>query len=141
MVLKFFYINNQLAQQVNLAEERQEIFGLSVENNENFTAKDKRIVRNDWNNYFKSLKRYRDAEISNRLGPLVISIYIKMGRLSSSHIPIYSVHNLCREFPYNTLIASLYLEGELISPQKHNSVYIQEAQELEKKHIYLWQEM
>ena len=93
----------------NLVEERQEVFGLLVEINENFTAKDKRIVRKDWNDYFKSLKRHRDVEICNRL--------------SSSYIPIYSVHNLCREFPYNTLIASLYLEGELISPQKHNSVY------------------
>ncbi len=116
----------------NLVEERQEVFGLLVEINENFTAKDKRIVRKDWNDYFKSLKRHRDVEICNRLGPLVISIYIKMGRLSSSYKPIYSVHNLCREFPYNTLIASLYLEGELISPQKHNSVYTGSARNRRK---------
>ncbi len=106
-----------------------------VEINENFTAKDKRIITNDWNEYFKSLKRFKILALKNRVGPLVVGIWLKMGRLGACYKPVYTVHGLCRETPYadGALTLTLGLEGRRISPQEHNAVYIQEAQELKKK--------
>lgn len=102
-----------------------------AEINENFTAKDKRIITNDWNDYFKCLKRYRVLDICNRLGPLIISIYLKMSKASMFYVPSFSVHNLCREF--DALTVTLNIQGKVIKPQKHNEMYIQEAQSLEKR--------
>lgn len=106
-----------------------------VEINENFTAKDKRIITNDWNDYFKSLKRYKILSIKNRVGPLIVGIYLKMGRLGKYYTPVYSVHNLCNEitFANGALSLTLGIEKKIITPQKHNEMYIQEAQSLEKQ--------
>ncbi len=102
-----------------------------VEINENFTAKDKRIITNDWIDYIKSLKSYKNMYICNRLGPLVIGIYLKMGRLSGYYTPLYAVHNLSKV--YEVLIVTLGIQGKVIKPQKHNEMYIQEAQSLEER--------
>lgn len=106
-----------------------------VEISENFTAKDKRIITNDWNEYFKSLKRFKILALKNRVGPLVVGIWLKMGRLGAYYTPTYIVHNLCREYTYRQGALTMTLDfGErTISPQEHNNVYIQEAQNFEKK--------
>lgn len=106
-----------------------------VEISENFTAKDKRIITNDWNEYFKSLKRFKILALKNRVGPLVVGIWLKMGRLGAYYTPTYTVHNLCREYTYRqgALTMTLDFGGRTISPQEHNNVYIQEAQNFEKK--------
>lgn len=96
-----------------------------------FTAKDKRNITNDWEDTLKPLKRYKNLDLINRIGPLVVGVYLKMGRINTYYTPIYYVHNLCREFPCFT--STLNIKGRMISPEKHNQMYVVEAEELTHK--------
>ena len=55
--------------------------------------------------------------------------------LAALKVSTYIVHNLCREYTYRQGALTMTLDfGErTISPQEHNNVYIQEAQNFEKK--------
>ncbi len=98
-----------------------------------YTTKDKRIIIKDWEDTLKPLKKYKNLSINNRVGPLVVGIYLKMGRTSAFYTPIYYVHNLCRVFPPQALTVTLRIEGKMISPEKHNEMYITEAEALKKQ--------
>lgn len=93
-----------------------------------YTTKDKKIITNDWEAVLKPLKKYKNLYINNRIGPLVVGIYLKMGRLNTFYTPIYYVHNLCRTFPCLTL--TLSIEGKMILHEKHNQMYVSEAESL-----------
>lgn len=96
---------------------------------ETFSVKDKRIITNDWENAMKYLKKYKNLDLVNRIGPIVVGVYLKMGRLSGSYVPEYYVHNLCRESPAVSL--TLLIRGGTIHPENHKEKYVQEAKFLE----------
>lgn len=99
--------------------------------NGQYTTKDKKTITNDWEEALKSLKRYKNLYINNRVGPLVVGIYLKMGRLNTYYTPIYYVHNLCRTFPQLTLTMSI--KEKMIPTEKHNEMYMREAESLAKQ--------
>lgn len=100
---------------------------------EQYTAKQKRIITNDWRDALPSLGKDRNLYLYNRVGPLVVGIWLKMGRLSGFYCPLCCVHNLCNEFPYPGLTATLRIEGDMIRPDQHNQMYIKEAESLMQK--------
>lgn len=97
---------------------------------DNYTVAAKKIITNDWYEVMKSLAKYKNLELHNHVGPLVVSIYLNMGRGSAYYEPFYCVHNLCREFC--VLTATLRLEGRMIKPDQHNHMYKKEAENLVK---------
>lgn len=101
------------------------------ENIEQFTVKDKKVITTEWEYTLKSLKKYKSLYLANRIGPLVIGIYLKMGRLNTYYTPIYYVHNLCR--PFQQLTLTLSIKGKMISKEKHNEIYVHEAESLVKQ--------
>ena len=96
-----------------------------------YTKEDKKIVANDWDEAMKPLKRKRGLSWYNRVGPLVVGVYLNMDTCSQNYYPEYSVHNLCREF--NCLTATLRVNGGGISPDKHNDRYMEEAKKIREK--------
>lgn len=98
---------------------------------EQYTTKQKRIITNDWCEALPSLTKHKNLEIHNHVGPLVVSIYLNMGRRSVYYEPFYCVHNLCRRFP--VLTATLRLEGRMIKPEQHDEMYLKEAESLVQK--------
>lgn len=99
--------------------------------NEQYTTKDKKNITSDWEGTLTSLKRYKNLDIINRVGPLVVGIYLKMGRQNDYYTPIYYVHNLCREFP--CLTSTLNIKGKMITPENHNQMHIAEAENLAQR--------
>lgn len=99
-----------------------------------YTKNDKRIITSDWELTLKEMRRYQNLCFGNRVGPLVINVMLKMGSFSTYYVPIYFVHNLCNAFPAITM--TLKIEGPIITPQKHNSFYMQ-ASELIRKKAYI----
>lgn len=100
---------------------------------EQYTTKQKNIITNDWCDTLNSFSKNKNLYLYNRVGPLVVGIWLKMGRLSRYYYPIYYVHNLCNEFPYAALTISLRLEGRMIKPEQHNEMYMKEAESLVQK--------
>ena len=97
-----------------------------------YTAKDKRILMDDWEEALNSpLARVRRLELGNRIGPLVLGVYLDMASYSLYYVPEYYVHNLCREFPGMT--ATLRVEKGPIEPEKHNERYIKEAEAIKEE--------
>ena len=90
-----------------------------------YTKKDKAVITRDWESQFKEFKKYKPLTISNRVGPLVMNIMLKMSRAGNFYTPVLYVHNLCREFPCFTL--TLRCKAGIVSPEQHNKIYIDEA--------------
>lgn len=99
---------------------------------EEFTAKQKSIITNDWCELLTSFVKNKNLYLFNRIGPLVVGIWLKMGRSNRFYVPIYYVHNLCNEFPYSALSISLRIEGKVVKPEHHNQMYMKEAETLVK---------
>lgn len=100
-----------------------------------YSAKDKRILMNDWEKALNQpLTRVKRLKLGNRIGPLVVCVYLSMASYSLYYVPEYAVHNLCREFPCMT--ATLHIEKGTIRPEKHNERYI-EAAEAIKEEAYI----
>ncbi|MBQ3559919.1 MAG: hypothetical protein IJA07_10440 [Agathobacter sp.] len=99
--------------------------------NEQFTPMDKKIITSDWENELKSLKKHKTLYLYNRIGPLIVGVYLKIGRLNTYYVPIYYVHNLCREFPAVTM--TLQIEERMISIENHNNMYISAVETLSNK--------
>lgn len=87
----------------------------------------------DWAELFPELKKYKNLHLNNRLGPLVVGIYLKMVR-NMYYTPIFYVHNLCREFPCFTL--TLQKDVGTIKLENHKEQYKVLAEKLRGK-IYL----
>lgn len=96
--------------------------------NKQFTTKDRKIITSDWREALGALKVYKTLYVNNRVGPLVVGIYLKIASSRDYYIPIYHVHDLCRKFPQ--LILSLSIKGKMIPIEKHNEMYRQVAEEL-----------
>lgn len=96
-----------------------------------YTKEDKKIVASNWDEAMKPLKRRRGLSWYNRVGPLVVCLYLNMNAYSRIYYPEYSVHNLCREFP--CLTATLRINEGGIRPDKHNEQYIEEADAIKEK--------
>lgn len=103
-------------------------------NNKCFTTKDKSIITKDWESALPMVKKYKTLNLVNRLGPLVIGIYLKMSRMSEYYVPRYYIHNLCREFPAITV--TLNFDGRMIYTYNHQSLYISEAENM-RNHAYI----
>lgn len=108
----------------------EELRMLEEINNE-YTSKDRRIITKDWENEIKQLKRRKDLCLSNRIGPLLINIQLKMARLKTYYVPRYYVHNLCRVS--NGITVTLKKEGGMITPETHNEIYLTELERLVKQ--------
>lgn len=93
---------------------------------EQFSTLDKKIVTADWERKLKFLKKYKNMYLYNRIGPLIIGVYLKMGRTNTYYTPIYYVHNLCREFPQ--IMLTMCIEGKMISIKNHNEMYVSVAE-------------
>lgn len=100
---------------------------------EQYTTNQKRIITNDWCEALPCFVKDKNLYLYNRVGPLVVGIWLKMGRTNRFYVPTYYVHNLCNEFPYAALTVSLRLEGRMIKPEQHNEMYMKEAESLVQK--------
>ena len=63
------------------------------------TKREKMIVTEDWRKEFPSLSVYKPMHLLNRIGPLLVGIYLKKYSFNESYLPIFHVHNLLRDFP------------------------------------------
>lgn len=97
-----------------------------------YSAKDKRILIKDWEEALnQQLTRVKRLDLANRIGPLVVGVYLNMASYSSYYTPEYYVHNLCREFPCMTV--TLGIEKGPIYPEKHNEEYIKAAEAIKEE--------
>lgn len=97
-----------------------------------YTAKDKRIIMKDWEEALNQpLSRVKRLELGNRIGPLVMGVYLNMASYSLYYVPEYYVHNLCREFPGMTV--TLHIKKSSIDPEKHNERYIKAAEAIKEE--------
>ncbi len=96
-----------------------------------YTKEDKSIVANDWDEEMKPLRRRRGLSWFNRVGPLVLDLYLNMNAFSRIYYPEYSVHDLCREF--ECLTATLRIHRGGIKPNQHNERYMKEARLIKEK--------
>ena len=91
---------------------------------------DKIKITKDWEELFPTLKKYKTLHLGNRVEPLVMEIYLKVVR-NYVYTPIFSVHNLCREFPCFTM--TLTIEGWPMEPMEHEQKYKEIAEKLKQK--------
>lgn len=90
----------------------------------------KKQITDDWQLFFPELRKSKLLELDNRLGPLITGIYLKVIR-NTYYIPVFYVHNLCRE--YSSLTTSLECTSETIALEKHEERYIFSAERLKDK--------
>jgi hypothetical protein len=98
-----------------------------------FDEKEKRRVFSDWAELLPSMKRYKARIMCNRIGPLVVNIYLDMYR-SNKYIPSYSVHNLCQE--NIGFSATMFIQKLGIGPKDHNEKY-KDTAKLLIEHAYI----
>ena len=97
-----------------------------------YSAKDKKIITKDWEEALnQQLTRVKRLDFANRIGPLVVGVYLNMASYSSYYMPEYYVHNLCRKFPGMTL--TLWIKKGPIAPEEHNDTYIKEAEAIKEE--------
>lgn len=86
------------------------------------TKKNKLIITEDWKKKFPTLDIYKPMHLLNRIGPLVVGIYLEENSDNESYQPVFHVHNLLKEFPVVSLELYNTILNNPIKYKHHNEV-------------------
>lgn len=67
------------------------------------SKRNKKMISEDWLELYPTLGIYKPMHLLNRIGPLVMGIYLKVCSDGESYQPVFHVHNLLKEFPVVSL--------------------------------------
>lgn len=91
---------------------------------------DRKVIANDWQQYCPELTKLRPLEFDNRVGPLVVGIYLQViGDII--YRPVYRVENLYTDCSF--LASTLEIEGRSMNMETHKLYSEQIAVQLHEK--------
>lgn len=99
-----------------------------------FTSKLKSEVCKDWLSYIPGLSKYKTSILFNKIGPLLVGVSFKYSGLQRMYTPIYSVHNLTRDF--NSISCTLCLNADIVKIENYKETFKKRADFL-KNHAYI----
>lgn len=56
--------------------------GRKLDKSKTITQREKYEMEKDWLKFFRSLKKYRSMSLANRVGPLLVGIFLEIIRVS-----------------------------------------------------------